>query len=103
MAIIILRALQAIQFVLLYFVFKLSNSCKRQSVVIDAIGKYGRENVEKIETQEDGDKLVEYIDYMLDSMEPLWATTLRGWEWRGYKNIVPADVYEKIKDYLEEG
>lgn len=103
MAIVILRIIQAIQFVLLYFVFKLSNSAKRQSVVIEAIGNYGRDRVETIQTEEDGNKLLEAVDYMWDSVEPLWATTLRGWEWRGYKNIVPADVYEKIKEYLGEG
>ena len=68
--------------------------------MIEAIYEYGTREKEEIETIEELEKRVRQTTEMWDSMEPLWATTLRGWEWRGYKNIVPADVYEKIKDYL---
>ena len=90
----------AMQIVLIYLMFKLRNSTKRQCEVIEAIYEYGTREKEEIETIEELEKRVRQTTEMWDSMEPLWATTLRGWEWRGYKNIVPADVYEKIKDYL---
>lgn len=102
MTVVILRILQAIQFVLIYLFFKLENSTKRHIAVIEAIYKYEKDKSSKEETIEEFAIRLKETQDMWDSMEPLWATTLRGWEWRGYKNIVPADVYEKIKDYLRE-
>lgn len=76
-----------------YMLFKNENTFKQRMKIIEAIHDYFQSKID-IEEMD-----VSEIDYMYDSIEPYDNTLNRRFDW-GYKNIVPPDVYEKIKPYI---
>lgn len=63
------------------------NALEQRSVIINAI--FGHDI---------GVKVYEQIGF--DIMEPYEKTLFRIWDW-GYTRIVPPEVFEKIKPYIE--
>ena len=63
---------------------------KNITLLHNAISKWGMDNI---------NVSVEEYREMLDSMESYESTLFRLTDW-GYTKILPADKYEKIKDYI---
>ena len=69
---------------------KNKNTYKNITLLHNAISKWGMDNI---------NVSVEEFKEMLDSMESYESTLFRLTDW-GYTKILPADKYEKIKDYI---
>jgi hypothetical protein len=75
----------------LLLMIKNQNAYLQRDKIIDAIYEYNHNLI----MNDNADKVVSY-----DSIEPYVKTWLHLGDW-GCTNIVPPDVYEKIKPYIE--
>lgn len=73
------------------FMFKISNTVTRRNDAVDAIYAYYDDHINEYEEN----------NSFYDTEESFNSTVFRIWDW-GNTRIVPPDVYQKIKPYIDK-
>ena len=81
---------------LVIILIKYLNTTVKRCNILDAIEKYNQQEIEN-HCLEYTDEPVKLIPYRFS--KTYYETLFNLFDW-GYKNLVPPDVYEKIKPYL---
>ena len=80
--------------------FLLIRNCftyRNQGIIATAIHLYNLNYIVTTENLTEEDYKANTIDYCV--IENYYVTFTRIWDW-GYKNLVPKDIYEKIKEFI---